>query len=125
MITEVVLPAAFRDAASGFVRFSRTGYDFAMLNCAASLDVDGARIVAARLAVGETPALAQRVAEVEDALIGHSIDDGCIAEAAHIARHVVVTGDDQRASAGYRTQLVEVAVRRCLHVAAGEPEVAP
>jgi CO/xanthine dehydrogenase FAD-binding subunit len=125
VITEVVLPAKGRDAAGGFVRFSRAGYDFAMLNCAASLDLDGDRIVSARVAVGETPALAQRVVEVEEALVGRAIGDGCIAEASHLARHVVPTGDDQRASAGYRTQLVEVAVRRCLHVAAGRPEVAP
>jgi CO/xanthine dehydrogenase FAD-binding subunit len=125
VITEVVLPAARRGAAGGFVRFSRTRYDFAMLNCAASLDIDGARIVGARVAVGETPALAQRVVEVEDTLVGRSIVDGCIAEAAHVARRVVATGDDQRASAGYRTQLVEVAVRRCLHVTVGEPEVVP
>jgi CO/xanthine dehydrogenase FAD-binding subunit len=125
VITEVVLPGAGRDAAGGFVRFSRAGYDFALLNCAAALDLDGDRIVSARASVGETPALARRVVEVEEVLVGRSIGDGCIAEAAHLARRVVVTGDDQRASAGYRTQLVEVAVRRCLHAAAGEPEVAP
>lgn len=125
VITEVVLPGSVRGSAGAFVRFARAGYDFAMLNCAASLDLDGVRIAGARVAVGETPALAQRVAEVEDALVGHTVGDGCFEAAAQIARRVVATGDDQRASAVYRTQLVEVAVRRCLRAAVGEPEVAP
>lgn len=125
VVTEVVLPAAARHLATGFIRFSRTAFDYAILNCAVAIDVDDGHVTRARVAVGETPALAHRVAEVEEQLVGRVLDDETIEDAARLARQVVATDHDQRASAAYRSQLVHTGVRRCLRAAAGRPEVAP
>lgn len=125
VLTELALPDASRELATGFVRFCRSAFDFAILNCAAAVAVEAGRITLARVAVGETPELARRVPEVEDRLLGGALDDGTVDFAARLARRVVATGPDHRASAAYRSQLVETGVRRSLLAAAGRPVVTP
>ena len=128
VLTEVTLPFPEHTLASGFVRFSRTTFDYAILNCAVTLHVaaDSTEVVEfARVAVGETPALARRVPEVEHFLTGRYLDPDTIDAAAALAQRHVVTGSDQRASAAYRHHLVGVGVRRALKIATGIPEVEP
>ncbi|MGD9700962.1 MAG: xanthine dehydrogenase family protein subunit M [Acidimicrobiia bacterium] len=125
VITEVRLAALERPPVTGFIRFSRTTFDFAILNCAVALHLAADGIESARVAVGETPALARRVTDVEQFLAGRRLDAGTITGAADLAREHVTTGDDQRASAEYRRHLVGIGVRRALRMAAGAPEVEP
>ncbi len=68
----------------------------------------------ARVAVGETPRLATRLAEAEEALAGQALTEDAIEAAARTARRVVRTGHDLRAGAEYRRQLAYVGVKRCL-----------
>lgn len=125
VICEVMLPATEQQPAAAFLRFSRTVFDYAILNCAVALQLTGSSVQSARVAVGETPALARRVGAVEQFLIGRELDHGTISEAAAVAQAHVETGSDQRASAGYRRHLVGVGVRRALHTAAGDREPEP
>lgn len=125
IVTELRLPASAARRATGFVKFSRGAFDFATLNVAAALDLTGDRVEDARLAVGETPWLAQRVPDVERALIGKSSTDETIGMAAALAREVIRTGTDMRATAEYRSRLIEVGVRRCLRATVGRPEIEP
>ncbi len=118
VLTELVVPAPPPGAAGAFVKFARTRFDLALLNCACLVAMDGGRVGVARLAVGETPALATRVGEVEAMLVGGPLDDAAIAAASGHAAGVVEVGTDLRAGAPYRRRLVEVAVRRCLTSAA-------
>ena len=97
VLTEVTLPFPEHTLASGFVRFSRTTFDYAILNCAVTLHVaaDSTEVVEfARVAVGETPALARRVPEVEHFLTGRYLDPDTIDAAAALAQRHVVTGSD-------------------------------
>ncbi len=114
VLTEVVVPVPPPGAAGAFLKFARTRFDLALLNCACLAVCEGDDVALARVAVGETPALATRIGEVEGMLVGGPLDDAAIAAAARHAAAVVEVGTDLRAGAPYRRRLVEVAVRRCL-----------
>lgn len=122
IITRVTLPAPTPCTSAAFRRFSRTGFDLAMLNCAVLVQVSDGTVNRARIAVGETPRLARLVPAAHSALEGSPLTPAAIAAAAHAARETVQTGDDQRAGAAYRSQLVRVGVERCLGEAAGRLE---
>lgn len=118
LITEIGLPPAGADTAASFLKFTRVAYDFALLNCAVRLSLGGdGRPTECRIAVGETPALAELIAPAADYLLDGPLDDERIATAAAIAAHEIAAQDDQRASAEYRRQLCRVGVRRCLEEA--------
>jgi CO/xanthine dehydrogenase FAD-binding subunit len=115
LITEVAVPAAGDDTAASFLKFTRTAYDLALLNCAARVRLgrDG-RVAECRLVVGETPALGAAVASAAAALDGGPLDDEHIAAAAEAAAASVAFGSDQRAAADYRRALCRAGLRRCL-----------
>jgi len=123
LITEVRIPPAGRDTAAAFLKFARTGFDFALLNCAALVRRDGdERVGHCRIVVGETPALGASVPAAEDALRGRPLDDPAIAATAEAAVAAVAFGSDHRASADHRRALCGAAVRRCLEKARGRFE---
>ncbi len=115
LITEVGIPAAGADTAAAFLKFTRTSFDFALLNCAVRVRLGGkGKVAECRVAVGETPALAAPVVAAADHLLDASLDDEHIGMAAAIAAETIPAQDDQRASADYRRALCRVGVRRCL-----------
>ena len=115
LITEVGIPAAGADTAAAFLKFTRTSFDFALLNCAVRVRLDGAgKVAECRVAVGETPGLGAPVEPAAAALRGGPLDDDHIAAAAAVAAETIPAQDDQRASADYRRALCRVGVRRCL-----------
>jgi CO/xanthine dehydrogenase FAD-binding subunit len=115
LLTEVQIPAAGGDTAAAFLKFTRTAFDFALLNCAARVRLDRrGRVAEARVSVGETPALATLLPTAAQALSGSALDDAHIASAAEAAAEVIPAQTDQRASADYRRALCRTGVRRCL-----------
>ena len=124
IVTGVSIPAASGNTAGAFHKFVRTFFDIALLNaaCVLTLAADGT-VASARVVVGETPSLGVRVTAAEDALIGAAFSPSAFTEAGTIARAEVETRGDSRASAEYRSQLVGVAVERCLAKAAARLEV--
>jgi len=125
LITGVTIPPAEGNSAGAFHKFLRTFFDIALLNAACVLRIDASgSIDSARVVVGETPSLGIRVTAAEESLIGDSPAPEGFAEAGRIARDLVETRGDSRASAEYRSQLVGVAVERCLAKAASRLEVA-
>jgi CO/xanthine dehydrogenase FAD-binding subunit len=115
IITEVQIPPAGRDTAAAFLKFARTAFDFALLNCAVLVRRGTTGLVAeCRIVVGETPALGAAVAAAEEALRGGPLDQAGIAAATEAAAASVAFGSDHRASADHRRALCRAAVRRCL-----------
>ena len=115
LITEVGIPPASADTAAAFLKFTRTIFDFALLNCAVRVRLGpSGTVTESRVVVGETPGLGGLVAPAADYLLEGPLDDEHIATAAAIAAQVIPAQDDQRASAEYRRALCRVGVRRCL-----------
>ncbi len=81
--------------------------------CAAfALELDGARIVAARLAFGGMAATVQRAAQAEAALLGQAWDEPALQAAMAALARDFTPIDDLRASAGYRAQVAGHLLRR-------------
>jgi CO/xanthine dehydrogenase FAD-binding subunit len=118
LLTRVFLPAPPAGAAAAFVRFAKSGFDHAIVNCACRVDLDGERITHSRVVVGQAPGLAHRVPAAEEELSGEELVRGAVARAARAARRTVPATGDWAASSDYRSQLIEVMVSRCLEVAA-------
>jgi carbon-monoxide dehydrogenase medium subunit len=123
LITGVTIPVLEGNAAGAFYKVLRTFFDLALLNAACVLRLDGNAVDHARIVVGETPALGTRVPSAEQVLLGEVPSPDRFAEAAGLARAEVETQGNSTASAEYRTQLVGVAVERCLAAAAARLEV--
>jgi CO/xanthine dehydrogenase FAD-binding subunit len=122
ILVEVALPAYGQGVAAAFEKFSRSAVDIAVLNCAVLVRMERGCCVEARVFVGGTPRSAAAVPAVVELLTGRVLDEEAISEAARIAAAEVPTGDDRRASAAYRTHLVEVGIGRCLRRIVSELE---
>jgi len=114
LITEVLLPSPAAGAAAAFEKFTRTGFDVALLNCACFVAIDDGVCRAVRLAAGGTPDMAKRVPAIEEQLVGGRLDDEAITAAAALAEEAIAVRSDRRASGAYRRILTSAGVRRCL-----------
>ncbi|MFC2081771.1 FAD binding domain-containing protein [Candidatus Bipolaricaulota bacterium] len=114
LISTVRLPAVTSNARAAFEKFTRTGFDVGMLNCACYVSLDRGVCTSARIALGGTPDMAARVAGVEEMVVGTRLDNAAIDAAAEYAAEAVPARDDQRASGEYRRVLAAAGVRRCL-----------
>ena len=114
IITSVTIPADVTGDYAAFHKFSRTGYDIALLNTACRVRIEDGRCSDVRIVAGGTPRLAARLLQAEEALRGGVLDEDVIEEAARIASDAAQTADDRRASGEYRKQLVYAGVKRCL-----------
>ncbi len=124
ILTRVSFPERRQGTASSFIKFSRTAFDIALLNCAALVETVDGRCTAAGIAVGGTPARAELLTQTAEILTGQPLSDETIAQVARAARDEAEVGDDMRASADYRRELVEVGVKRALTRIRGQLEEA-
>ena len=114
ILTEVVLPAPLPGSAAAFHKFSRTGFDVAVLNCVCFVQMGEDRCEQVRIVAGGTPRLAARLPQAEEALTGAQWSAAIIDRVAQTASNFTDVREDRRASAEYRKQLVYVGVKRCL-----------
>ena len=114
IITEVLLPAYAKGTAAAFMKFSRTKFDIAILNCACLISTKNGDCKSVRLTAGGTPRLAALLPEAAEVLLGRKLNQTSIGQAAEIARETMLVRDDLRASGNYRRELVYAGVKRCL-----------
>lgn len=114
IITAVHLSQPVAGTAAAFCKFSRTGFDIALLNCACFVHRNAERCVEARFVIGGTPRLASFLPAAEEALAGKNFTEETIEGVAQIACDSADVRDDRRASAEYRRDLVYAGVKRCL-----------
>ena len=107
--------------ASAFKRIMRPqGVALPILGCAVwiKLDEAGEHFAGSRLSLGPVGPMPSRAAEVESALIGQPADKATIAKIAALAREQLHPRTSKyRATADYRSEMIEVLVRRALTLA--------
>ena len=118
VLTRILIPLKSGQAAANYQKYRRRASNsLAVASVAAFLEMDGLRCVEARIvlgAVAPTPWLAERAGL---SLAGRDVDDAAIAAAAVIARQEARPITDQRASANYRRELIQVLTGRALREA--------
>ena len=115
LMVAVHVPRPERAALSGFLKLGARRYlVISIAMAAATLEVDGGRIAAARVAVGACSAVAQRLPLLEAALRGAPLDRRLVhtVDAAQLAPLSPI--DDVRGSAAYRRDAVVTLLRRLL-----------
>jgi carbon-monoxide dehydrogenase medium subunit len=102
----------------------RRAQAISVVHVAVTLDLDGDTVRAARVAAGSVAATVVRLAGAEEALVGNGLTPDVIAAAATAAQAEVQPIADVRGTAEYRSDTIEVLVRRVLRtLAAGEERV--
>ena len=117
LLIEVVIPDPPHGPRCGwsFQKFGRTAVDISLVNVAAGLQLDARRRVEwARIALGAVAAVATRVPDVEELMIGQTFNSTLLAEIGAEVMRQVHPITDQRASAEYRRELSRVLTRRAL-----------
>ena len=92
----------------------RRAQAISVVHLAAVIDSDSSEVVDAKLALGSVAPTIVRLPAVEAALVGSTLDQDDVQTAATAAAGAVAPIDDLRAPATYRSELVEVMVRRAL-----------
>ena len=118
IITEIRLPAWPEKRRFGFREFARRRGDFAMAGAALFYDEDNGtakNVHVGAIGVADRPL---RLAAVEQALDGRTIDEAAMTEAEAAASASVDPADDIHASGAYRKALIGVMVERALRAAA-------
>jgi CO/xanthine dehydrogenase FAD-binding subunit len=118
MLLEVVLPGAKPRSGSCFMEVARRRGDFALVGVACIVELDQeAQCAKARLALcnaGETPRLAE---EAGASLIGRSMDEAGLNQAADLVQRAIDPGGSIHASKAFQRHLAGVLVKRSLIVA--------
>jgi CO/xanthine dehydrogenase FAD-binding subunit len=83
-----------------------------IMNCAIALEVCDGHILNARIALGAVAPTVIRATNAEIALTGSSLQDPSLSEAPILACSAVKPIDDLRASAAYRSKMVENVLRQ-------------
>ncbi len=115
VVSAVIIPASGLSGVSAFEKLgARAHLVISIAMVAARLEVAGDVVKRVALAVGSCSGVAQRLRQVEAALVGRTLAEmGAAVRSEDVARDIAPI-DDVRASADYRRQAATVLVRRAL-----------
>ncbi len=116
MLVDIVFPAMRRTQRGSFVKLAlRRAQAISLVNVAAVLDFDETGVIRqASLTLGAVAPTIIHAEEAEHYLVGRTLEENVIEQAATLAMQAARPIDDVRASAEYRRHLVGVGVRRLL-----------
>jgi CO/xanthine dehydrogenase FAD-binding subunit len=117
MMLAVHLPKPARASGAAFRRIARVSLDIAKINCAAWLQRDGQKIVAARVALGSVAPTPVRAPGVEAALRGEKWSAELLRAAAAGVSDDIAPITDIRSTEEYRRRVAAVLVREALEQA--------
>lgn len=114
LVTAIIVPFSWAGSRSAFLKLgSRSSLVISIVMVAVNLKLEGGRIAAARVAVGACSPVAQRLPELEQALIGKTSQEA-IAVVSSKYLSPLSPIDDVRATAAYRLTAAEELIRRAL-----------
>jgi CO/xanthine dehydrogenase FAD-binding subunit len=116
VLSAVIVPRGLDDARSAFLKLGSRRYlviSIVMVAAVVDTDADG-RVAQARVAVGSCSAVAQRLVELEESIVGAKAETGFsnLVAQGHLARLAPI--DDVRATAHYRRDAALTLVKRAL-----------
>jgi CO/xanthine dehydrogenase FAD-binding subunit len=119
ILVEFLLPAPPPHSSDSYLRFiPRNEMDIAVVGVGTSLTLDGDLVKAARIALGAVGPRPIFAAKGGESLIGKTLDEAAIEEAARIAIETATPIDDMRGTAEFRKHITGVLTRRTIKIAA-------
>src|SRR5437762_1386594 len=114
VIAAITVPASPAARRSHYLKVrDRASFEFAVVSVAVALDMDGARIRQARVALGGVGTRPWRVPRVEAALVGGSLDPAVLRTAAALAAR----GAQGRGHNDFKIELMQRAIVRAVEIA--------
>jgi xanthine dehydrogenase YagS FAD-binding subunit len=114
VVSAIVVPASGAARRSHYLKVrDRASFEFAMVSAAVGLEMDGARITMARVALGGVGTKPWRAANVEAALVGATLDPATLRDAAGIA----VQGARGHGHNDFKIQLMQRVIVRAVQTA--------
>lgn len=118
LLTRLLLRVPLRAAGSCYLRQTvRWSMDLAGVGVAASVDVDGATVIGARVALGAVAPVPLLVPEAAEAVVGAALTSATAEEAGARAATACAPITDARGTEQYRRDVVAVLVSRALRIA--------
>jgi xanthine dehydrogenase YagS FAD-binding subunit len=115
VIAAITVPASPAARRSHYLKVrDRASFEFAVVSAAAALEMDGARIRQARIALGGVATKPWRAPQVEAALVGASLDPATLRSAAVLAAQ----GAQGHGHNDFKIELMQRAIVRAVEVAA-------
>jgi len=115
LLTDIVIPKAMLGRGCSFRKFGlRNGQALALVNVAASINLEKAKLSDVRIALGAVAPTVIRAIKAENLLNGKAPSDDLFTEAAEMAATEAKPINDFRASAGYRLDLIRAGAKRVL-----------
>jgi xanthine dehydrogenase YagS FAD-binding subunit len=116
VIAAIIVPASPAARRSHYLKVrDRASFEFAVVSAAVALEMDGARIRQARIALGGVGTKPWRVPQVEAALAGGSLDPAGLRSAAALATQ----GAQGRGHNDFKIELMQRAIVRAAETAGG------
>lgn len=114
VIYAVTIPANPASRRSHYLKVrDRASFEFALVSAAVALDMDGARIRQARIALGGVGTRPWRGTRIEEALAGASLDQATLRRAAALA----VDGAQGRGGNDFKIELMQRTIVRAVEIA--------
>jgi xanthine dehydrogenase YagS FAD-binding subunit len=118
VIAAITVPASPAARRSHYLKVrDRAAFEFAVVSAAVALEMDGARIRQARVALGGVGTTPWRVPQVEAALAGASLDPTALSSAAALAAQ----GAQGRGHNAFKIALMQRAIVRAVETTGGRP----
>lgn len=115
LLTGMSFPALARNEHGMFIKLGlRQAQAISVINVAVVLAFDGDTVARAAITLGSVAPTIIHAAVAEQSLIGKSLTDTVVAEAARLAAAAPEPIDDVRSTAAYRSEMVRVLVKRAL-----------
>jgi carbon-monoxide dehydrogenase medium subunit len=114
ILTDILLDPPHQKAKATFLKKGRVKMDLAIASLAVLLEMEGGKCRKARIAAGSVAPVPLRLYKVEALLEGASLSKDLVSKAQKLAREIVSSITDIRATEEYRRQIVGVYVKRGL-----------
>lgn len=118
ILTEVIVPKLPAGSGSAFIKHAKTAVDFALVNGAAWVALDGDVVTDVRISIGAIHTPPIRMTDAENTLRGHALSAEALARVAAAAAAQSAPRNDARASDDYLKHCAGVVARRCVERAA-------
>ncbi len=121
LLTEVQVPDRAPKTGTAFIKVGRrNGNDLAIVSVAVSINIPNGVCKSARIALGSVAPTPLRVRKAESSLVGKTLGEKEINEAAEISSQEIRPISDVRASAEYRRDVSKVIVQMAISKAVGK-----
>jgi carbon-monoxide dehydrogenase medium subunit len=125
LLIELLIDPPKPHSSDAYLRFiPRNEMDIAVVGVGSCVQLDGDKVVAARIGLGAVAPTPLFAAKASESLVGKKLDDAAIERAAKLATEQSTPIDDMRGTAEFRRHLVGVLTRRTLLKAAERARVA-